>query len=95
MEHTVIGKALNCARALACGALLAACAAHAGPQVTIYLTLPLGTVSPGHVLGMRLIAPLPYRTCEWPIPSLRLTGGRCSTCSSAPTRRCVWSWIDG
>ena len=34
--------------------MLAAAAAHAGPQVTFYLTLPLGGPSAGHVLGLRL-----------------------------------------
>jgi hypothetical protein len=29
-------------------------AAHAGPQVTFYLTVPLGVGSPGHVFGLRL-----------------------------------------
>jgi hypothetical protein len=29
-------------------------AAHAGPEVTFYLTLPLGGASKGHVLGLRL-----------------------------------------
>src|SRR5579862_6561493 len=35
--------------------LVLACAtAHAGPEVTFYLTLPLGAGGGGHVLGLRL-----------------------------------------
>jgi hypothetical protein len=39
---------------LASAGMLAAGAAHAGPEVTFYLTVPLGSGSPGHVLGLRL-----------------------------------------
>ncbi|HTC43875.1 MAG TPA: hypothetical protein VK696_02395 [Steroidobacteraceae bacterium] len=35
-------------------AMLVSAAAHAGPEVTFYLTVPLGTASGGHVLGLRL-----------------------------------------
>jgi hypothetical protein len=35
-------------------AMLVSAVAHAGPQVTFYLTVPLGTASGGHVLGLRL-----------------------------------------
>jgi hypothetical protein len=35
-------------------AMLVSTLAHAGPQVTFYLTVPLGTASGGHVLGLRL-----------------------------------------
>jgi hypothetical protein len=34
--------------------MLATAVAHAGPQVTFYLTLPLGGPSNGHVFGLRL-----------------------------------------
>jgi hypothetical protein len=34
--------------------MLVSAAAHAGPQVTFYLTVPLGSASGGHVLGLRL-----------------------------------------
>jgi len=34
--------------------VLAGAAAQAGPQVTLYLTLPVGGNSTGHVFGMRL-----------------------------------------
>jgi hypothetical protein len=34
--------------------MIAAGAAHAGPEITFYLTVPLGSGSPGHVLGLRL-----------------------------------------
>jgi hypothetical protein len=39
---------------LAFAALLATVAAHAGPEVTFYLTVPLDGPSRGHVLGLRL-----------------------------------------
>jgi hypothetical protein len=35
-------------------AMIVSAAAHAGPEVTFYLTVPLGTASNGHVLGLRL-----------------------------------------
>jgi hypothetical protein len=34
--------------------LIVSAVAHAGPEVTFYLTVPLGTASGGHVLGLRL-----------------------------------------
>jgi hypothetical protein len=34
--------------------VLSARAAHAGPEVTLYLTLPLGTSATSHVFGLRL-----------------------------------------
>jgi hypothetical protein len=34
--------------------MLAVAAAHAGPQVTFYVTIPLGGPTTGHVLGLRL-----------------------------------------
>lgn len=34
--------------------MLACAAVHAGPQVTFYITLPLGGPTSGHVLGLRL-----------------------------------------
>jgi hypothetical protein len=34
--------------------ILATAAAHAGPQVTFYITVPLGGPSNGHVFGLRL-----------------------------------------
>jgi hypothetical protein len=34
--------------------VVSAVAAHAGPEVTIYLTLPLGGVTNAHVFGLRL-----------------------------------------
>jgi len=39
---------------VAFAALLATVAAHAGPEVTFYLTVPLDGPSRGHVLGLRL-----------------------------------------
>jgi hypothetical protein len=39
---------------LAFAALLATVAAHAGPEVTFYLTVPLDGPSRGHVLGLRV-----------------------------------------
>lgn len=39
---------------LASVALFGSFAAHAGPQVTFYLTVPLGGVTSGHVLGLRI-----------------------------------------
>ena len=39
---------------LASAGMLATAAVHAGPQVTFYITLPLGGPSNGHVLGLRL-----------------------------------------
>lgn len=39
---------------LACAGVLQVAAAVAGPQVTFYLTVPLGGPSVGHVLGLRL-----------------------------------------
>jgi hypothetical protein len=39
---------------LAGAGLVSAVAAHAGPEVTVYLTLPLGGGSNGHVFGLRL-----------------------------------------
>jgi hypothetical protein len=39
---------------LASAGMLAAAAVQAGPQVTFYVTLPLGGPSNGHVLGLRL-----------------------------------------
>jgi hypothetical protein len=39
---------------LASSGMLAAALVHAGPQVTFYLTLPLGGPSAGHVFGLRL-----------------------------------------
>jgi len=40
--------------ALASAGLLAFAIAQAGPEVTFYLTVPLGTSAQGHVLGLRL-----------------------------------------
>jgi hypothetical protein len=54
MQTLLIGRPLTLAVLLAGGAVLATCAAHAGPQVTLYLTIPLGGATAGHVLGMRL-----------------------------------------
>jgi hypothetical protein len=42
------------ARMLAGAGLVFAVAAHAGPEVTIYLTLPLGGAFNAHVFGLRL-----------------------------------------
>jgi hypothetical protein len=39
---------------LAGAGILAVAAAHAGPQVTFYLTVPLGGFTSGHVFGLRL-----------------------------------------
>ncbi len=39
---------------LAGAGMLAVAAAHAGPQVTFYLTVPLGGFTSGHVLGLRM-----------------------------------------
>jgi|ERR1700733_3650741 hypothetical protein len=39
---------------LASAGMIAAAATHAGPQVTFYLTLPLGGPTNGHVFGLRL-----------------------------------------
>jgi hypothetical protein len=39
---------------LAATGLVSAVAAHAGPEVTIYLTLPLGGIGNAHVFGLRL-----------------------------------------
>ncbi|HEV2701474.1 MAG TPA: hypothetical protein VGV09_07575 [Steroidobacteraceae bacterium] len=39
---------------LASAGMLAAAAADAGPEITFYLTVPLGGTSTGHVLGLRL-----------------------------------------
>ena len=39
---------------LAGAGMLAVAVAHAGPQVTFYLTVPLGASTGGHVLGLRL-----------------------------------------
>ena len=39
---------------LASAGMLAAAAVQAGPQVTFYITLPLGGPSNGHVFGLRL-----------------------------------------
>jgi hypothetical protein len=39
---------------LASAGMLATAAVHAGPQVTFYITLPLGGPSNGHVFGLRL-----------------------------------------
>jgi hypothetical protein len=39
---------------LASAGMLATAVVHAGPQVTFYITLPLGGPSNGHVLGLRL-----------------------------------------
>src|SRR5277367_5283483 len=39
---------------LAGAGMLAVAAAHAGPQVTFYLTVPLGGFTSGHVFGLRL-----------------------------------------
>jgi hypothetical protein len=39
---------------LASAGMLATVAVHAGPQVTFYITLPLGGPSNDHVLGLRL-----------------------------------------
>ena len=43
-----------CRLALASVGLLALGIAQAGPEVTFYLTVPLGTSARGHVLGLRL-----------------------------------------
>ena len=42
------------ALALAGAAVVSAVAAHAGPEVTVYLTLPLGGAANAHVFGLRL-----------------------------------------
>lgn len=39
---------------LAGAGMLAVAVVHAGPQVTFYLTVPLGAATGGHVLGLRL-----------------------------------------
>jgi hypothetical protein len=39
---------------LASAGMIAAAAVHAGPQVTFYVTLPLGGPTNGHVFGLRL-----------------------------------------
>jgi hypothetical protein len=39
---------------LASAGMFATAATHAGPQVTFYLTLPLGGATNGHVFGLRL-----------------------------------------
>jgi hypothetical protein len=39
---------------LAGAGLVSAITAHAGPEVTVYLTLPLGGVANAHVFGLRL-----------------------------------------
>ncbi len=51
----IVGARRKCATLMLVGAgLMSSVAAQAGPEVTIYLTLPLGSASSGHVLGLRL-----------------------------------------
>jgi hypothetical protein len=51
---TVLALRATGALILAGAGLLAVARAHAGPQVTFYLTIPLGGATSGHVFGLRL-----------------------------------------
>ena len=53
---------------LASAGMFATAATHAGPQVTFYLTLPLGGATNGHVFGLRLdraSAPAAHDRSRW------------------------------
>ncbi len=51
---TFITRRVFKALVLAGAGMMVAGAVHAGPEVTFYLTVPLGAASSGHVLGLRL-----------------------------------------
>ncbi|MEJ0008913.1 MAG: hypothetical protein WDM77_21745 [Steroidobacteraceae bacterium] len=51
---TVFTTKVSTTLLLAGAAVMSAVAAHAGPQVTFYVTVPLDGPSNGHVLGLRL-----------------------------------------
>ena len=51
---TVITRRVCRALIQASAGMIVAGIAHAGPEITFYLTVPLGDASAGHVLGLRL-----------------------------------------